>query len=308
MSEEIKKIAEKMLRVRISQMMINEKYKDGKFKIPIHLAFGHETIAVSISEIMDEEDKLILTHRNVAYNISRLDKLKPIMDEYDLKTNGLDNGKSGSMNLINPKKGIVYTSSILGNNFSVGVGIAMAQEIKRNNGVTIILGGDGSLEEGSFHESILMFKSLGLSGILIIENNEWSMATKISERRSHIDLDKFAEAYGVQYVKLEGNNPIQYIEKLKNLKKISQEEKKLICVEVMVNTLGDWIMKNDDNPNGKFINYHAGPAPEIDIKTCPALIKENESDPIFILSNMLGMSELNEISQVIQKELEMELK
>lgn len=301
-------LTEKILRVRIGQMMVNERYKNGEFKIPIHLAFGHESIAVAISEIMDENDKLLLTHRNIAYNFARLEKLRPIIDEYFLKSSGLDNGKSGSMNLINPKLGLIYTSSILGNNFSVAVGVAMSQKINQSNGITIVLGGDGSLEEGSFHESILMFKSLNLSGLLILENNEWSMATKISERRSEIDLEKFASSYGVKYVKLFGNNPQTYVKELKKLKEISHQNQELICVEVIVSTLGDWTMTNEQNPNGKFINYHAGPAPTVDVKTCPALIRDDNSDPIFLLIELLGLLKLNEISDRVRSELLEEMK
>lgn len=300
---DLNSLAEKILHVRLAQMIVNENYKDGKFKIPIHLAFGHETIAVAINEIMDDEDKLILSHRNIAYNLSRLGKLRPIMDEYFLKSTGLDGGKSGSMNLINPNRGLIYTSSILGNNFSVGVGIAMSIKIKQRDGITIVLGGDGSLEEGSFHESILMFKSLNLSGLLIIENNEWSMSTKISERRIPIDLETFTKSYDVKYVKLSGNNPLDYIQELKKLKNLSKKNNELICIEVMVNTLGDWILTNDQNPDGKFINYHAGPAPTVDVKTCPALIKDNNSDPIFVLIDLLGISEFNKISDRVRNEL-----
>jgi TPP-dependent pyruvate/acetoin dehydrogenase alpha subunit len=305
---EINSLAKKILRIRLSQMIVNENYKNGQFKIPIHLAFGHETFAVAINEIMDDEDKLILTHRNIAYNLARLGKLRPIMDEYFLKSTGLDSAKSGSMNLINPSKGLIYTSSILGNNFSVAVGIAMSLDIKQKDGITIVLGGDGSLEEGSFHESILMFKSLNLSGLLIIENNDWSMATKISERRIPIDLKTFAKSYGVKFVRLSGNNPFNYIQELKNLKEYSKQNNELICIELMVNTLGDWIMTNDQNPDGKFINYHAGPAPTVDVKACPALIKGNNSDPIFVLIDLLGVDELNKISDKIRNELEEEMK
>jgi len=308
MTEQINQLARKILRLRIAQMMVNENYKDKQFKIPIHLGFGHEAIGVAVSEIMDEHDKLILTHRNIAYNLARLGHLRKIMDEYFLKSTGLNNGKSGSMNLINPKDGIIYTSSILGNNFSLGVGVAMSQKIKQKNGITIVLGGDGSLEEGSFHESILMFKSLNLSGLLIIENNEWSMSTKISQRRIQIDLEKFANSYGVKYVKLSGNDPQLYVNELRKIKEISLKQNELICIEVMVSTLGDWIMTNDDNPNGKFINYHAGPAPTIDVKTCPALIRDNNSDPVFVLAEMLGVSELNKISDEVRNELAEEMK
>jgi len=305
---DLNSLTEKILRIRLAQMIVNENYKDGQFKIPIHLAFGHETFAVAINEIMDNEDKLVLTHRNIAYNLARLGKLRPIMDEYFLKYTGLDNAKSGSMNLINPSKGLIYTSSILGNNFSVAAGIAMSLEIKQKDGIVIVLGGDGSLEEGSFHESILMFKSLNLSGLLIIENNDWSMATKISERRIPIDLETFAKSYDVKFVRLSGNNPFNYIQELKNLKEYSKQNNELVCVELMVNTLGDWIMTNDQNPDGKFINYHAGPAPTVDVKPCPVLIKENNSDPIFVLINLLGVDELNKISDKIRNELEEEMK
>jgi TPP-dependent pyruvate/acetoin dehydrogenase alpha subunit len=58
-----KKIAKDVLRLRFSQMIVNEDYKKGKFKIPIHLAFGHEAIAVAVNKIMKEDDKLILTQR-----------------------------------------------------------------------------------------------------------------------------------------------------------------------------------------------------------------------------------------------------
>ena len=304
----LKSVSEKILRIRLCQMIVNESYKEGQFKIPIHLAFGHETFAVAINEIMDNEDKLILTHRNIAYNLARIEKLKPIMDEYFLKSSGLDSAKSGSMNLINPSKGVIYTSNILGNNFSVAVGVAMSLEIKQKNGITIVLGGDGSLEEGSFHESILMFKSLNLSGLLIIENNEWSMATKISERRIPIDLETFTKSYGVKYVQFSGNDPIDYVQELKKLKELSKKNNELICIELMVNTLGDWIMTNDQNPNGKFINYHSGPAPTVDVKKCPALIRENNSDPIFVLMDLLGLDDLNKLSDKIRSELEEEMK
>ena len=116
-----KKIAYDILRIRLGQIVINEEYKKGNFKIPIHLAFGHESIAVAISNIMENNDKLILSHRNIAYNLAREGSLKPILDEYFLKPTGLMKGQFGSMNLINPSKGVVYSSSILGNNFSVEI-------------------------------------------------------------------------------------------------------------------------------------------------------------------------------------------
>ena len=136
--------------------------KKGQFKVPIHLALGHEAVAVAVGTIMGKGDKLILSHRNLAYHLARQSLLKEIWNEYLLEPTGLNAGKSGSMNLANPSKGIIYTSSILGNNFPVATGVAMAEKMLSTKNVTIVLGGDGSIEEGAFYESLLFLKSNNL--------------------------------------------------------------------------------------------------------------------------------------------------
>ena len=185
--------------------------------------------------------------------------------------------------------------------------ISKAQKIMADDGVTLVLGGDGSIEEGSFHESLLMFKSLKLSGMIIIENNGWSMSTRIQERRAPLDLEKFLMSYNIKYEKLEGNDPYDYIKKLSNLRKDSLKAHEPICIEVNVTTLGDWRMKTPELPDGKFINYHAGPTPSIDIKNWPNTIRENNEDPLFVLKEYFEHSEfddmLNEIKNEITKEI-----
>ncbi len=308
MTESInRKIAHDLLKIRIAQMMINEQYKEGKFKIPIHLAFGHETIAMAIDRTMKDEDKLILSHRNIAYNLARAKKLKDILNEYFLKKDGVAGGKLGSMNLMNLSKGIIYTSSILGNNISVAVGVALSQKIKSQKNFAIVLVGDGSIEEGSFHESLIMSKSLKLPIFIVVENNEWSMATRIHERRCDIDLEKFTSAYGIKYTKLSGNDPLRYIEELQNLRDYSLNNDEPVCIEVDVTTLGDWRMKTEDYPDGKFINYHAGPAPTIELKTCPAVIESSNKDPVYALKDYFSESEIIDMSEFVYKELQDEL-
>lgn len=307
MNEGYEEIAKEILKLRLAQMIINEEYKNGKFKIPIHLAFGHESIAVSVNNIMKSQDKLILTHRNVAYNLAREKSIGPILDEYFLKPTGIMGGKMGSMNLINPMKGIAYSSSILGNNFSVGSGIALSQKMQDVNGITIILGGDGSMEEGSFYESLIMCKTLELSVLVIIENNEWSMSTKINERRIPINLSKLSESLQIKYVKLSGNDPYAYVKELENLREYSLREKSPVCIEVMVTTLGDWRMKTPEYPDGKFINYHAGPTPSVELNNWPISLRENEEDPVFILSKIFDEEKMSDLSRLVKEELRKEV-
>lgn len=274
--------AKKILKIRLSQLIINERYKNGHFKIPIHLAFGHEAIAAAVDSIMQKTDKLVLSHRNIHYNLSRMCFLRQNLLEYYLSKQGLGQGRLGSMNLSNPARNIFYSSSILGNNFAVGSGLALGEKVINSNGIVIIVTGDGAIEEGSFYESLLFQKSNNLPVITIIENNDWSLATRIKERRCGINIKQISNSLGAGYFKLKGNDLFYYIEKLRDLRKFSLINKTPVCIEVELTTLGSWFMKTKENPLGKFINYHAGPAPSVSLSDGP-IIEKSKKDPVYLL-------------------------
>ncbi|MCL4457660.1 MAG: thiamine pyrophosphate-dependent enzyme [Nitrospirae bacterium] len=289
------KVSEEIIRNRLSQMIINEMCKKKEFKIPIHLALGHESIAVAVSAVMEEDDRLVLTHRNIHYNLARNPCFKAEIDEYLLKSEGLAGGRLGAMNLANERRGIVYTSSILGNNLSVAAGMALGKKVKEEDGIVIVVTGDGAMEEGAFYEGVTFLKTCNLNAIVIVENNEWSLATRIQERRCPIHLDRFASSLDVDYVLLTGNDVYAYITALKQARREAIERNAPVIIEVKLRTLGDWRLKTEEYPDGKFINYHAGASPSIEVSEWP-LIREDDSDPVFVLSRYFEIGQLRNIS------------
>ncbi len=283
-----KYIAREVIRLRIQQMVVNEWYKTGKFKIPIHLGFGHEALAVAVRSVMASGDQLFLTHRNIAYHLARAPSLTPFLDEYALKKTGLAGGRFGSMNLINPSLGIPYTSSILANQFPVAVGSAFSRLVLKKENIAIVCGGDGAIEEGAFYESVLLAASIKAPVLFLIENNGWSMHTSIRERRAGIDLKKLADSLTMEYVHLQGNNVFSYLKALFSARKKILKTHIPMCVEVHIKTLGDWYdMKNPLFPDGKFVKYHTGAAPSISLSSFPFL-ESTVGDPLFVLSKIFG--------------------
>ena len=61
-----------------------------------------------------------------------------------------------------------------------------------------------------------------------------------------------------------------------------------------------------ETPNGKFINYHAGPAPEVELGEYP-IIASNVEDPLHVLERYLSKDELIKISSEQLKKLKSEL-
>ena len=299
-------LATNIIRLRQSQLLVNERLKSGDFVIPIHLAIGHEAIAVAVSETMVNEDKLFLTHRNIHYNLARSKSLRSELDEYYLRDSGVCSGAMGSMNLAITEEGVAYTSSILGNNMPVAVGYSLGNKNRGSKSVVFVVTGDGAIEEGTFYESLVFARTNELSTVFLVENNEWSLGTRIEERRSDINLEHMAKAVDAHYLSLKGNHVSHYLSELQSVRKRSLETKMPIIVEVELTTLGYWFLDQSGGDDGKFINYHAGPAPTTMIQDLPWLV-ESDADPVYVLRSILDDADLLKLwsdqHEVLQEEL-----
>lgn len=252
------------IRIRCQQFLINELYCKGLFKVPIHLAIGHEAVAVGLAAASRSGDRFVLSHRNLHYHLSLGASLSDVVKEFALQDEGLAGGRYGSMNLISPDSGIAYTSSILGNNLSVAVGVALSQVVRDERSCTWVVTGDGAIEEGAFAESLLLSHSLRAPLVTIIEDNGWSLATSIIERRSPISLDLLVGAYGVRYLEADGTSIESCLAALVDARAVAVEEQLPVAVHVPLNTLGGrWVEDHASAGGQRFINYHAGPAKDI---------------------------------------------
>ena len=285
-------LASEVLRLRLAQMLINERYRDGQFKVPIHLAMGHEAIAVAVSRAMTADDGLILPHRNVHYNLARAGCLKPILEEFLLIKDGLGGARLGSMNLANPRCGVLYSSSILGNALCVAAGVGLGMRMKQSDGVVFVVTGDGAMEEGAFVESLTFMRTYDVGAVVVVENNGWSLSTTIAERRCDIHLDHLAEAFDLPYRRMQGNNVYDYSQTLGEVRATAARASRRVSPEVEVATLADW----GANPGPWYINYHAGPAPTVDVQTWP-LLRNDSDDPVYVLLEHLDSTTLNQIAE-----------
>ncbi|MEO5363165.1 MAG: thiamine pyrophosphate-dependent enzyme [Magnetococcus sp. DMHC-8] len=299
-------LAYRVLRVRIGQLLVNERLKDRAFKVGVHMALGHEAVAVAVAGVMEPGDALCLTHRNLHYHLAHPHALRGAMDEFSLLPSGVGGGWLGSMNMANPAAGIVYTSSILGNDLAVGAGIALADRLRGQASMTTVVTGDGAMEEGAFYETLLFAKSLELSCLILVENNGWSLATHISERRCPVQLDRLAQAFAMPYVCLEGNDVHDYFTRMQAVRAQAVQQRTPVLVEARLATLGDWRAKTPEFPDGKFINYHHGAANTVTLQDWP-VIRQDGSDPVFVLGQRWDEERLRALAVQVRGELEAEI-
>ncbi len=269
-----------VLRVRKIQLEIAKLVSENSFKIPIHLALGHESIAVSLIASLKKRDSLFCTHRNLHYQVACGKKLDEIIQYYKQADS---NNSLGSMNFSDLQGPIIYSSSILGNNLPVATGYALSNKYRRLESAVFVVTGDGAIEEGTFYESLLFAKSQNLSIIYVIENNSWSLASNISERRAEIDLGMLCSSLKIDYHKFESNEVGDYSKNLAMFRKETLEKKSPIVVEVILTTLGGYFV--DEPTSKRFVNYHAGSVKQLPDEVL--YFSDDKSDPVSLYKNRI---------------------
>ena len=184
-------LQKRVLKLRYDQLRMNELLKENTFPgLPVHLAIGHEVLAVGLAKIKGDNDVVCLSHRNFAYNLALGCRFGQVCDVFRASISATNTTAFGSMNFFDPTVGSVYSSSILANNLPVAAGVAlsMTQE-PSDRSVVYAITGDGAIEEGAFWETLIFSRSAKLPLIIIVENNNFSLGFFVGKRSKNRTAD-----------------------------------------------------------------------------------------------------------------------
>ena len=132
------------------------------------------------------------------------------------KAAGYCKGKGGSMHIADMEKmNHLGANGIVGAGQPISAGSALASKIMGDDSVTVGCFGDGSTNEGSFHESLNMAAAWKLPLVWFIENNCYGVSTEIHRVTNTPDLASRAAAYGVPYAVVDGTDAIAVYEAMK---------------------------------------------------------------------------------------------
>jgi len=95
----------------------------------------------------------------------------------------------------------------------VAVGAALGISMRGEDAVVADFTTDGATCNGVFGESLNLAGAWNLPLIVIVENNQYAVATTIEECTRETDLYKRGEGYGVPSYQVDGNDVIEVYEK-----------------------------------------------------------------------------------------------
>lgn len=274
-------LQKRVLKLRYEQLKMNEMLKMNAFPgLPVHLSIGHEVLATCIANVKQDGDLFCLSHRNLAYNLALGADFDTVCDLFHSSLSPDNKSLAGSMNFFDPDIGSIYSSSILGNNLPVAAGAALSESVKNSQqSVVFAITGDGAIEEGAFWETLLITAATDLPLIIIVENNNFSLGSTITNRRKQIDLHLISQGLGASYFYCDSFDLTLTLDSLDRARTDALQNLRPVVVEATVNT---------------FCN-HAGPTPGWPADPKSITLNTNlteswfEGDPISQIKKDLGV-------------------
>lgn len=208
-----------MLRIRLVEESIANKYSEQKMRCPTHLSIGQEAIAVGVCANLTSQDQVLSTHRAHAHYLAKGGCLNSMMAEIYGKASGCSKGMGGSMHLIDTSVGFMGSTAIVGNTIPVAVGLALEKKLTHKKSIACVFFGDGATEEGAFYESINFAIIHSLPILFICENNLYSVYSGL-EVRQPVDrkIYKMVRAMGISAQHGNGNDVEEVARKVKQAK------------------------------------------------------------------------------------------
>jgi len=207
MSSSFKELYFSMLRIRMVEQRIAEKYSEQEMRCPVHLSVGQEAVAVGVCEHLENKDIVMSAHRAHAHYLAKGGNLKSMLAELYGKSTGCAMGKGGSMHLVDLNAGFFAAVPIVGSTIPIAVGVAWAFKMKKSSNIVAVFLGDGATEQGVFFES-LDFANLKNAPVLFVcEMNYFSVYSDLTVRQAvNRSIPSLAESHGIKTFTGNGNN------------------------------------------------------------------------------------------------------
>ena len=149
---------------------------------------------------------MLYGHRGLAYWIARELPPEAILCDIANKEGGTNRGKGGVMHVVDPSRGILGESGTLGGNFVIGVGVALAEKMRKTGRVVIMFFGDGTSNRGQFHEAANFAAVKKLPAIFFCENNGWAVSVSAKVSTAVENIADRAAGYGMPGKVVDGND------------------------------------------------------------------------------------------------------
>lgn len=194
---------------------------------------GQEAIAVGATLALQEDEWIMPLHRNLGVFTTRNMPLHKLFKQWQGAQDGYSKGRERSFHFGNAAHHICGMISHLGPQLAIADGVALAHKLRKEQKVSLAFTGDGGTSEGDFHEALNVAAVWDLPVIFIIENNGYGLSTPVNEQYRCISLVDKAKGYGMEGVRIDGNNILEVFDTIRGVREYCIRNQKPYLIECM---------------------------------------------------------------------------
>lgn len=201
---------QELLKVRLTEEILAERYKQQEMRTPAHFGSGQEAVAVGVCQALRRDDVVYTHHRSHNHFLAKGGSTYELAAELYGRADGCSGGRGGSVHLTAPEVGFIASSAILGETTTVAVGAALAFKMDNLDRIAVTFFGEGAMDEGSFYESINYASIKKLPVLFICENNLYATESPLEIRQAPgTDLCERVRSFKVEAKRIDGNDVLE---------------------------------------------------------------------------------------------------
>ncbi len=192
---------------------------------------GQEAISVGATLAMRSDEWIMPLHRNLGVFTVRGMSLEKLFLQWQGRSGGFSKGRERSFHFGSMEHHVCGMISHLGPQLAVADGAALACKLRNQPRASLTFTGDGGTSEGDFHEALNVAAVWDLPVIFIIENNGYGLSTPVSEQYRCERLVDRARGYGMEGVRIDGNNILTVLDTIRGVRDYCIRNKKPYLIE-----------------------------------------------------------------------------
>lgn len=257
---------------------------------------GQEAIAVGATLALEADEWIMPLHRNLGVFTTRNMPLSKLFLQWQGSREGYSKGRERSFHFGSKEHHICGMISHLGPQLAIADGVALAHKLRAENKVALAFTGEGGTSEGDFHEALNTAAVWDLPVIFLIENNGYGLSTPVSEQYRCENLVERAKGYGMEGVRIDGNNLLSVYDTIRGIRDYCIEKQKPYLIECAT-----FRMRGHEEASGtKYV-----PSYLFDVWDMKDPIRNFEK--YLLTENVLDEEQLTVIKQDIREYIEVEL-
>lgn len=222
-----------MVRIRRFELAAMKSYHCGKMGGWLFMSTGQEMIAAVVRSLMKPEDHSISGPRGMGHALAAGMEMEVCMAELYGKAGGCSKGKGGAFSFFDPARGYWGCHGVAAAHVPLASGLAYALKYRGVPGVVFCFLGDGSVNQGVFHESMNLAALQGLPVIFVIENNGFCFGSSVAKSSRFKEcLARRAEGYDMAWDCFAGEDPYEMRPRIHAAIRRAREEQQPTLLEI----------------------------------------------------------------------------